>query len=54
MLSFIAFSNRSIQEKYNPLEEDLKILDPELLEVVIHPMDQEKLMPLLEIVYSMR
>ena len=43
LVSFITYSNRSLREKYSPLEEDLKILDPELLDVVIHPMDQEKL-----------
>ncbi len=43
LFSFITYSNRTMKEKYSPLEEDLKVLDPELLEIVILPMDQEKL-----------
>ncbi|QEE17686.1 hypothetical protein DSAG12_03523 [Promethearchaeum syntrophicum] len=43
LVSFITFSNRTFREKYSPLEEDLKSLDPDLLEVVLHPIDQQKL-----------
>jgi hypothetical protein len=43
LISFLTFSIRSVKEKYSPLEEDLKKIDPEILEVVIHPLDQENL-----------
>ena len=43
IVSFMSFSLKSIKEKYRPLEEDLKMIDSELLEVVIHPMEQENL-----------
>ena len=43
LISFMSFSLRSIKEKYCPLEEDLEMIDHELLDVVIHPIDQENL-----------
>ncbi len=43
LISFMSFSLRSFKEKYNPLEEDLKMIDNEMLEVVINPVDEEKL-----------
>ena len=43
LTSFISFSLRSVKERYRPLEEDLKMIDPELLEVVIEQVDQTKL-----------
>ncbi len=43
VISFMSFSLRTVKEKYCPLEEDLKRIDGELLEVVIHPVDNEKL-----------
>jgi len=43
LVSFLSLSSRSVNEKYNPLEEDLKKIDPELLEIVISPLDQENL-----------
>ena len=48
LVSFMSFSLRSIKEKYSPLEEDLKMIDPELLEVVIHPMEQENLIKIVK------
>ncbi len=48
IVSFMSFSLRSLKEKYRPLEEDLKLIDPELLEVVIHPMDQENLIKIVK------